>query len=196
MRYKCISFNKYKIIDISLLTLIAIIFEIISVKSLSWFEQVFYISTFFIISLITMIRWNYLAIFPIVANAITYCIVAGGRFESYIIYIFGNLFLLINLIWFIKGKNILKNTYALICYIFSGYILVSVGKTLVSMFFDLGEDINTWDVLLGNFEAHTLTIFVTIIILVVLNNQGTIMIDQKEYVESLKEENYDSSLEV
>ena len=187
MKEKGITFKTYRSIDLSILAVLMIVFEVISINALAYFDQIFYFTSFYIIAYVAMVRWDKFSFVIPIVHGITYCLACNGNINSLIVYVVGNLFIMINLLWFIKGKKIIKNTYALICFIFTGFLAVVLGRSIVSMCFDLGN-ISFLDVFVGYIQSNTLSILLSIIILIIAKKQNGVLEDQKEYLLKLQEE--------
>ena len=69
-----ISFNTYRSIDITIFTALIIIFEIFSVRGFDFFNGIYSLSLFLVLSLITMLRWKVWAIIPIIAAGASYAL--------------------------------------------------------------------------------------------------------------------------
>ena len=114
-----LSFNTYKAFDITIFTLLTIFFEWFSMKGLSIFNGMYYLSLFLVLSQIVMLRWKWYAIIPIIAAGVTRAIVANGGIDfSYIVmYGGGNLFSLISILWIYQFKENITNGYYLILFV-------------------------------------------------------------------------------
>ena len=191
---KSISFKKYRMIDLLILTGLLVIFEIITSQAPSWFSENYYISLFFSMSLIVLMRWNAWSIITIVAGTVVYCLQNQGDLKNYIIYLTGNLFILFNLIWFIKGKHQFKKSYIVLFYVISGYLFVEIGRSLVALFFD-APFIAT---LIGFLGTDLLNVLLTLLIVFIVRRQDGVFEDQITYLKRMNEKNEksESSLEV
>jgi branched-subunit amino acid transport protein AzlD len=161
-----------------------IVFELIAVRAVNWFHEVYSISLFIAISLIVMMRWGVWSIISIIAGAISYCLVNDAVFENYIIYIFGNLFILINLFWFLLGKDRIRKGYWTVLFVLSGYVLVEIGRSLVAVFFG-GKFIPT---LIGFLGTDLINALLALLIIIITRKQNGLFEDQISYLKRINEE--------
>ena len=92
---KQLTLGTYRFIDIIFVTTLMVVFEVIAVKAVGWFQELYSISLFFVFALLVMMRWGAWSTITIVAGAVTYCWANKATFENYVIYICGNLFILL-----------------------------------------------------------------------------------------------------
>lgn len=191
---KSISLSTYRFLDLAIFTFLMIVFEIIAIKGINWFSEVYCISLFLSISLIVLMRWGLWAIIPIISGALIFCYEIDGNFENYLVYVIGDLFILINMLWFIKGRQKLKNTYITICYVVSGYLLVQIGRSIVSAI--LGYPFFT--TLVGFLGTDSLNCLLALIIIFIAKKQNGLFENQIEYLKRIDKEKKkeEASLEV
>lgn len=191
---KNISLQTYRMIDLLMLTGLLVIFELIASQALTWFNENYYISLFFTMSLIVLMRWNAWSIVTIFIGTVVYCWQNQGDFQNYVIYIVGNLFIVFNLLWFRKGKHQFKKSYIVLFYVLSGYFLVEIGRSLVALFFD-APFFPTFIAFLG---TDLLNLLLALLSVFIVRKQDGVFEDQITYLKRVSEENKkdDSSLEV
>ena len=186
-----ISFSTYRSIDITIFTGLMILFEFFSVRGFDLLNGIYSLSLFLVLSLITMLRWKTWAIIPIIAGGATYALAhPDGTILNLLVYVVGNLFVLVSLIWIIKGQDKLENNYYLILFVLTGYFSYCIGRSLIG---SLVFNVNFTKLLIGYLGTESLNAVISIIIIFIARKQKVILKDQKEYVKSIQEEN---SLEV
>lgn len=181
---KGISLRTYKFIDVATFSILAGVFEYIGVYALKMYEfPYFSLSLFLSLTLICMMRWNYLSLILAIICGGVYCFANDGSVNNYLIYIFGNAFLLLNLLWFIKGKKKIKDKLALtVMFIITGYLSICLGRSLVSMI--LGESF--FPVLLGFLGTETINLVLTLFVVLIARRQKGLFTDQIEYIKEVQ----------
>lgn len=190
---KNLTLHEYRAFDIVLFTILMIVFETIAVKAIGWFNEIYAISLFFAINLIVMMRWGAWSIVTILAGAVTFCLANGGSTNNYLVYIIGDLFLLSGLLWFKIGKNQIRtNSYFLILFVISSFIMVELGRSLVAMF--LGSSFIS--IFIGFLGTDSLNCLLALLIIFIARKQDGVFEDQIAYIKRVKEEENSPSLEV
>jgi hypothetical protein len=182
---KNISFKTYRLIDLLILTGLLVIFEMVASQAPSWFSEKYYISLLFSMSLIVLMRWNAWSIITILAGTVVYCLQNQGDLKNYIIYMVGNLFILFNLLWFIKGKHLFKKSHVVLFYITSGYLFVEIGRSLVALFFDAPF----FSTLIGFLGTDLLNFLLALLIVFIMRRQDGLFEDQIAYLKRMSERN-------
>lgn len=144
------SIETYRKIDLLIFTLLAIILDAINVFAFNAFPLGgFSISLHIILSLISIIRWGYLGSVVAVLGGLSYSIITTFigenefslqliTMEKVIPYTLGNLFIIACSLYFLKWKKseIVNQTYLLILYVISGYVLICLGRSVLGLFFN------------------------------------------------------------
>ncbi|MCR5741805.1 MAG: hypothetical protein K6G38_05060 [Gammaproteobacteria bacterium] len=186
---KNLSFNKYRLIDVLIFTAIACLTEYLLSLASGWaILQKFSISLILPVALIMMVRWNYLAVIPVIASSAIYVVSNHGSWQNYLIYIIGNLFILINILWFIGGKEKLKKTGYLLGYITTGYLLIELGRSFMG--FLMLESVNFFELFVNFLIADIISLILALFIVFISSKQAGLFEDQKQYLTKLKEEEY------
>lgn len=183
---KSITLRTYRLIDLSVLTGLLIIFEMITSLAPSWFGEKYYISIFLSLSLLVLMRWNEWAIITILAGTVVYCLQNQGDFQNYMIYLAGNLFILLNLLWFIHGKNRLKQTHVVLFYVLTGALFVEFGRSLVAALF---FDASFFSAFIGYLGTDTLNILLAFLIIFIVRRQDGLFEDQITYLKRMSKQN-------
>ncbi len=188
---KEITFKQYKAIDISILSVLLLVFEALSVyASSNWFSHsgisvVPLISLTPLVVVIMMMRWSEFAFVPAIVGGISYCFACGGKPEQYLVYCLGNLFGLLSLLIIKKlGKEeIRKRRWYLALVSISTYLFITVGRWLVSLIF--APMIKT---LLTFIATDIISLVVAVVGVIALRNSDGILEDQKAYLLRLDRE--------
>lgn len=177
-----ITYNQYKLVDILLFLVIMAVFEAINVFAIKvWFpDMLFSVSLMFTISLIVLVRWNWLAaIFPAV-HGVLYSALLGAGAETYAIYIIGNTFLLLS--WFLfkalPKEKLFGKWYLTLIYPVVAFLLVILGRTLVAICF--GHDF--FETLGAQVQVEGLNIAFAAVALLILRRFDGMLEDQKKYL--------------
>lgn len=175
---KRLSFKEYRAIDLLIYTAIVIIFEIISQKAVSWLNVSISFSLFFALSLLVIMRWNFYAIIPVLGSQITYSIMLGSSLKNYLVYIIGSIFIFIVTLFFVKGKEKMKNPWIIVLYIFSGYFAVEIGRSFIAIFFGS----SFFKTLVGFLGTDIINIFIAFLIIFIARRQDGVFEDQKSFL--------------
>ena len=193
---KGLSIRGYRAIDIGVFSVVLFLFEFFATY---FTNNIFTISLLIPIALIVLMRWGLYAGITIVLASVSYVYAISTHnsdvtYKNYLIYIFGNLLLLINMLWFIKGKEkVRKNLFISIGYVITGFLLIEIGKTVFSIIF-LGG--NIFNILIGFLGSDALNLIIGLVIILIARLQNGIFEDQIEYIKRIKEETEEKSNEV
>ena len=182
------SLTRYRIIDILIFTGIVALTEYLLSFASQWQALANYtISLVLAVSLIMMMRWDFLAIIPNVVGSVVFILVNHGAWQNYIIYIGGNLFVLINMLYFLMGKDKIKKLPYLLLYIISGYLLIDFGKTIACL---LLFNLDFFSTLLSFMFIDIINLVLALFIVLIMNKQKGVFEDQKTYLMKIREEEY------
>lgn len=187
-----VSYNQYKLVDILLFMVIMTALEAVNVFAIKrWFPgMLFAVSLMFTVSLIVLVRWNFLAAIFTVLHGVVYCaflsVFQTVGYEEYIIYAVGNSFLLLS--WFIfkiiPKEKLFSKWYLTLIYPLVAFVLVLLGRTLVATCFGAGfvEALGSY------FFTESLNIVFAIIALLILRRFDGMLEDQKTYLKRVARE--------
>ena len=184
---KGISLRTYKLIDLAIFTALLIVFEFLGVYVIEKYNHPeFCLSISLPLILICMMRWNGLAFFMPIVSGVVYCYsIKSATLDNYLIYTIGNMFVLINLVWFLKGKEKIRNSLPLsIVYTVTGFLLVALGRTIVATI--LGNDF--LGVLIGFLGAESINLVLAGFIIAIARLQNGLFIDQILYLKNIQKE--------
>ena len=177
-----ISYNQYKLVDILLFLVIMAVFEAINVFAVkSWFpDMLFSVSLMFTISLIILVRWNFWGAFFPAVHGILYSALMGAEFQTYVIYIIGNSFII--LAWFLfkvlPKEKLFGKWYLTLIYPAVAFLLVILGRATVAACF--GNDF--LQALGAQVLAESLNAAFAVIALLILRRFDGMLEDQKKYL--------------
>ena len=186
-RMNHLTFKQYRNIDLSIIAVLLIVSEYITtVATKSWFSfQAVAISTSFLFILIGMMRWSLFAvIYPIIGGAV-FCFALGEEPKHYLIYMLGNCFALLALLWFkaFKKDDVRKSPAKLTLFIFTAYVAMQLGRWLVSLIFSL----EVWN-LVGFLTADIISLLFAVVVMFILRGTDGMIEDQKAYLFRLERE--------
>lgn len=178
---KQITFEQYRNVDITIWTVMIILFEAITtLATTKWFaSQPVALSISLALICAVMMRWNGYAVIQAVAGGFVFCILSGATIEQYFIYCIGNLFALVALVFIrIWGKEeIRESTFKLTIFVIAAYMGMVVGRWGVSLFF--GGDLMA---LVVYATTDIISLLFAIIVLNMLRKTDGMIEDQKAYL--------------
>ena len=188
---KQITFKQYKAIDIAILSVLLLVFEILGIyASEKWFSHsgislVPLISLTPLVMVIMMMRWSEFAFISALVGGVAYCLACGGNYKQYIIYCIGNLFGLLALLIIKKigKKEIREKTTYLVLISISTYLFITVGRWLVSLIFE--PSLTT---IVGFITTDIISLVVLIVGVISLRKSDGILEDHKAYLLRLDRE--------
>ena len=188
---KQITFKQYKAIDISILSVLLLVFEALAVyASGKWFSHsgialVPLISLTPLVVMVMMMRWSEFAFIPALVGGLSYCFACGGKPEQYLIYCVGNLFALLALpiIKKVGKEKVRQRTLYLVLITISTYLFITIGRWLVSLIFE-----PTFKTLMAFITTDIISLVVLIVGVISLRKSDGILEDQKSYLLRLDRE--------
>ena len=182
-----LTFKQYRNIDLSIFALLVILSEAITtVATNNWFvAQPVAISTTIIFICILMMRWSAFAFIHAIVGGVVFCVASGASAEHFIIYSVGNCLALCALLWFkLLGKEkVRKDGFLLTLYTFSVYLLMQVGRWLLSLCFGGGVGD-----LVGYLSTDIISLLFAVVIMLILRKTDGMIEDQKAYLFRLERE--------
>lgn len=178
---KALTYNQYRLINIVLLTAVFVFIEtlVIRLAGEKFSELPYVISIGIMFVCLEMMRWGIWGAVSVLASGLTLCLASGAEPKQYLIYLAGNLAMLLALL-FIKAvgsERIRRNSLWTLLYVLIVYSLAQFGRSAVAIV--LGSDVRiivqffTTDVLSGLFAA--------IVILIARNIDG-LFENQRSYL--------------
>ena len=178
---KNITFKQYRAIDLTIWAIFLVLSEgLTTVATTKWFVGVpFAISTTLLFLCIGMMRWGAWSAVLAVVGGLTFVIASGADAKRCIIYLIGNMFSFLALIFIrligkgkIRSSNLLLMLYALIT-----YLCVCIGRWLVSLIF-----MPALDSIIAYIGTDIITLLFTAVILASLKSVDGMLEDQHDYV--------------
>ena len=185
---KQITKEQYVLIDIIILSVILCVLEIAGKMVLNAFpRELFTISIVLPIILIAMMRHGAIGSALAVVGAVVYSALNNASWDVYIVYILGNLFIVLNLLWFkFWGKELIRiSTILVILYVISGYILMNLGRSVFAFVFGYRP---FFDNMVRYFATDALSGVMAIVILLVARRQDGVFEDQMIYLKRIAAE--------
>lgn len=193
-----VSYNQYKLVDIMLFLVIMTALEAVNVFAIKkWFpDMLFTVSLMLTVSLIVLVRWNFLAaIFPAL-HGVLFCAFLSSfqtvGVEEYVIYSVGNLFILPA--WFIfkviPKEKLFKKWYLTVIYPVIAFILLLLGRSAVAACF--GH--RFIDILGNTLFTESLNLAFALIAFLILRRFDGMLEDQKIYLKRVAREREDARI--
>ncbi len=177
-----LSYGQYKLADIMLFLLIMCVCEIVNVLAIrKWFPgMTFTVSVMLLVSLVVVIRWNWIGmIFPIADGAI-YCWLLGATGKQFGVYLIGNAFVaLVWLLFLVIPKEKITGSWLLtILYAVLGYLLLVLGRAVAGAIFGFGFGAT----FVGTLGGELLNFCFALAGLLILRKLDGMLADQKQYL--------------
>lgn len=196
--------RKFITIDFIFMLIITLVIEVglyIYAKSIDinavGFTITFVVNLYIMMSLLVMYRWNKLGILFNLITTIAYILISmvfdsSSNYEikeiidTSIVYLSGVLMFGFNIFWFkiVDKKKIVKNAGFTLLYVFSGFLLVTLGRGIAASIQLLiaHESFNFLSILLVHISNELLNLVVAIIAFLILRKQKDILQDMNEYL--------------
>ena len=192
---KNLPFKQYRNIDLFLFGFLLIFSETITTLATNkWFyAQPIAISTTFVFICIMMMRWSGFAAIHATVGGLVFCIASGAKPHQYLIYIVGNCLALVAMLWFklLTKEKIRKTPSLLVTFTISAYLLMQIGRWVVSLFFS-----GTLNTLLTFVTTDSITLLFAIAVMILMRKVDGIIEDQKTYLFRLQREREESSADL
>ena len=197
MANKSLSFSQYRSADVTIFTVIAVVFEVIvTLAATKWFPyEAYSISFVYVFAALVAMRWGPLMLIPSTACAIAYCISMGAQWQMYLVMIVGNAFsvLLLVLHKLIGKQKIRDSAWWTILYMVATFAFISLGRVLVAVLFHVtgwmpptetadGYTITFIEETMGGVMYDVLPAVFALVIVLVCRKQNGLFEDQKHYL--------------
>lgn len=173
--------KNYKLFDLALLSIIALVSEIMGSKLLDIFPGAgFHLSFSILVALIAMIRWDKAgAIVYIIAGLPMIFLGAGTYLENIMLYPLANLFIIFTALLFklINRDKLRSNNFYILLYVLIAYISVGIGKG-ITLFLMSGVFLESVFYYLMGQLFNMIMVF---IILLLLKEKDGLLEDMEEY---------------
>ncbi len=184
---KPLTYNKYRLINIALISVIFIVLEsVITLGANVWFPEIAYtLSLGVVFMCLEMMRWKSFGIIATVLSGLTFCLASGASPQQFLIYCIGNLLGLGSLLYLkLLGYDRVRNRAAFtVIYVILTFLLVQIGRWIVALIFGgsplLIIQFITTDMLSGVFA---------VVVILILRNADGMFENQISYLNRLEEE--------
>jgi len=174
--------KQYVLIDILIFAIILCVLEAASRWALDLFpRELFTISVVLPITLIAMMRHGAWGAALAMLGGAVYCLANNASIDVYIVYIFGNACVAINLLWFKKaGKDkLMQSTGLIVLYVITGYVSMNLGRSVLALIFGYPQFFAT---MVRYFTTDALSAVMSIIIILIARRQDGVFEDQMVYL--------------
>lgn len=182
-----ISFKQYRTIDLTILTVVLAISQIlIHYAASAWFPgEPYVVSPVGIIAALVMMRWGVWAAVQLVLGGMLFTALSGGGWQHYVIYMVGNLAGLAGLLMFrIYDKERVRQSAALtVIFAFCVQLLMLLGRAGVASLLGFGAG-----ACLGFITTDILSGLFTVVIVWCIRRVEGLFEDQKHYLLRIQSE--------
>lgn len=180
------TFSQYRLIDLLLFAVITVIFEVIVSKAARVFaSQPYSLSIVSAVTCIVFMRWGLYGCFHAVLGGFLTCYATGGTFDQYIIYMLGNTFSVLSVLYLNKiGSNRVRNS-AWLSVIMAGLValLMQTGRAVVAVIMG-----NSLDIAVGFILGDVLSGVFAMVIVGIARKLDGVFEDQKHYLIRINKE--------
>jgi len=174
------TFSQYRLIDLVLFAVITVIFEVIVSKAARVFpSQPYSISIVSAVTCIVFMRWGLYGCFHAVLGGFVTCYATGGSLDQYVIYVLGNTFSVLAVLYLNKiGSDRVRNS-AWLSVFMAGLValLMQIGRGIVAVI--LG---NSLDIAVGFILGDVLSGVFAMVIVGIARKLDGVFEDQKHYL--------------
>lgn len=182
-----ISFNQYRNIDLTILTVLSVVAEaVVALAASKWFPgELYSLSPLVAMVCIVMMRWGAWAAIPAVMSGAAFCLVMGATAQEFIVYCVGNCFALVALLWFkAAGKQKVRDNFLLTAlFAATAFLGTILGRWAVSLLF--GEGIES---IISFFLVDCLSLVFAIVVTLIARRIDGLFEDQLSYLLRTEEE--------
>ncbi len=175
------SFKQYRMMDLMIFIAMYGLCEYLVIKAATvWFDEPYSISIMLPLLLIVMMRWDKYSIINAIAYAVLFVFYQSGNLNQYLIYLIGNLGVMLELILLKKmGKdNIRSSFFNSMIYLLCGFVLMEVFRGIASIII-AGSDIG---VILQFLMSDMLSLVFGVLVIIVVRRIDGLFVDQKQYL--------------
>ena len=182
-----ISFKQYRNIDLAIFAVLLVISEALATLATKtvFAGQPVAISTTLIFVCICLMRWSGYALIHMILGGLVFCLSSGASPEQYVVYLLGNGFCLLALLWFrfFKKEDVRVGPWKLVFFTVSVYVLMQSGRWLMSLFF--GGNVG---VLVRFLTTDIISLLFAVVVMLILRKTDGMIEDQKHYLLRLERE--------
>ena len=189
-----LTFKQYRNIDLFLFAVMLTVSEAVcTIATNKWFAGgAIAVHSTLVFVCIIMMRWNWFAVIHACLGGLVFCITSiftgftdEHIVEQLLVYVLGNCFALLALLWFkvFKKEDVRKDLLKLILFVLSAYVMTEVGRCIVSLCFGRGID-----VILAFFSSDIISVLFALVIMIFLRGVDGMIEDQKAYLFRIQRE--------
>ncbi len=188
------AWKRYRLIDLTILLLLMVVLEVLSLRLLGTTNQLFVLSIVMPITLIAYMRWNWCGVIYAVLGGVINVILINmfnegfylySHWQQLVSYSVGNAASIIVLLYFRKGleskEKLRKSIPLIIAYVTTSFLAVCILRTILG---SVLQGANFFDLLLSHLTRETFNYIFTLLVLIVTSKQDQVFADQKEYFET------------
>ncbi|MBO4416098.1 MAG: hypothetical protein J5824_09000 [Lachnospiraceae bacterium] len=184
---KAFTFNRYRAVNIAIMTLLFSIAEALIVTGARrWFPELPYTLSLSILFIsLEIMRWRGSGAISAIAGGFVFCLASGADARYFAIYCLGNLFAMAVLV-FVKavGRNKIRQDAMLsVCYVVLVFLAACIGRYCVSLIF-AGEPL----MIVQYLTTDLLSLLFAVVAVLIVRNADGIFEDQKDYLFRLERE--------
>ena len=184
---KAFTFNRYRAVNIAVLTLLFSIAEALIVSGARrWFPELPYTLLLNILFMsVEIMRWRGFGAISALAGGLVFCLASGADARYYAIYCLGNLFAMLILL-FVRsiGREKIRRDFLLSAlYVILIFVLACIGRYLVSLIF-VREPL----MIIQFLSTDLLSLIFAIVAVFAIRNADGVFEDQKDYLLRLESE--------
>lgn len=191
---KLISIKQYRLGDLFVFTLIAAIAELVCYYSQVWFPSAAYFTLNLMLPVITLVivRWGWPGILLAAAEGALYCVIRGGGWQSYIIYMVSNAAIAVELlvVWLIGAERLKKRWYWAFLVVLAGWVAVNFTRTCLFTAFN-GNFLSALGGYFGFTDGGLLALVMGELTILICRRFDGFLENQKRYLLRLKKERED-----
>lgn len=188
---RLISIKQYRLGDLFMFTVIAVIAELVCYYSQIWFSGAAFFTLNLMLPVITLVivRWGWQGIVLAVAEGALYCAIRGSSWQAYIIYMVSNAAIAIELlvVWLIGAERLKKRWYWAFLVVLSGWVTVNFTRTCIYTAF-YGSFVTMLGYSFGQADGGLLALVMGELIILVCRRLDGLFENQKKYLLRLEKE--------
>ena len=174
------TFSQYRLIDLVIFAVITVVFEVIVSKAARIFpSQPYSISIVSAVTCIVFMRWGLYGCFHAVLGGFVTCYATGGSLDQYVIYVLGNTFSVLAVLYLNKiGSDRVRNS-AWLSVFMAGLValLMQIGRMIVAVIMG-----NSLDIAVGFILGDALSGVFAMVIVGIARKLDGVFEDQKHYL--------------
>jgi len=174
------TFSQYRLIDLVIFAVITVVFEVIVSKAARIFpSQPYSISIVSAVTCIVFMRWGLYGCFHAVLGGFVTCYATGGSLDQYVIYVLGNTFSVLAVLYLNKiGSDRVRNS-AWLSVFMAGLValLMQMGRMIVAVIMG-----NSLDIAVGFILGDALSGVFAMVIVGIARKLDGVFEDQKHYL--------------